>query len=252
MVVDSSAVLKILSDSLTCDEITKALGIEPSLSHDKGDPKGKPRPDAHGTLMQRRHDRAVWSWFAEPSDDTTDAQSSLEQIVSTFASRADALATLRQYCTIVVDYWGHSDSTQGGFVFPAEVVAGLATLGCDVYGSVYTDSAHPDGGIVEKAVLPVKPELADEFEAAFEKAKWIISETDGFRELTLSRGVERPEHYLLLVRWDSVESHEIGFRQSAAHQEWKQLLHRFYNPFPVVEHFREITRVVSEQSPSVG
>ena len=109
-----------------------------------------------------------------------------------------------------------------------------------------------DGEIVEKAVLPVRLELADEFEAAFEKAKWIISEAHGFRELTLSRGVERPEQYLLLVRWDSVESHEIGFRQSAAYQEWKQLLHRFYDPFPVVEHFREITRVVSEQSPSVS
>jgi heme-degrading monooxygenase HmoA len=252
VVVDSSAILKILSDSLTCDEITKALGIEPSLSHDKGDPKGKPRPDAHGTLVQRRYDSAVWSWHAETSDDTTVGPSSLEQIVSTFASRADALATLRESCTILVDYRGHSDSTQGGFVFPAEVVAGLAALGCDVFGSVYTDFAHPDGGIVEKAVLPVRPELADEFEAAFEKAKWIISEADGFRELTLSRGVERSEQYLLLVRWDSVDSHEIGFRQSEAYAEWKELLHRFYDPFPAVEHFREVARIVSERSSSLG
>lgn len=107
---------------------------------------------------------------------------------------------------------------------------------------------HHDGEIVEKAVLPVRPELADEFEAAFEKAKWIISAADGFRELTLSRGVEHPEHYLLLVRWNSVDSHEIGFRQSAAYQEWRQLLHRFYDPFPVVEHFREITRIVADDS----
>jgi heme-degrading monooxygenase HmoA len=108
-------------------------------------------------------------------------------------------------------------------------------------------SSAPYGGVLEKAVLPVRPDLAAEFEVAFERAKWIISDADGFRELTLSRGVEHPEQYLLLVRWDSVESHEIGFRQSAAYEEWRELLHRFYDPFPIVEHFREIARVVAER-----
>lgn len=252
MVIDSRASLDILSDSLTCEEITKALGVEPSLYHDKGDPKGKPRPDANGDLIQRRYERAVWSWESATPDDSTVVQSSLEQVVAKFESRADALTALRDSCTITVHYWGHSDSTQGGFVIPAEVIAGLSVLGCDVFGSVYTDFAHPDGGIVEKALLPVKPEATSEFEAAFEKAKWIISEADGFRELTLSRGVERPEQYLLLVRWDSVESHEIGFRQSAAYEEWRQLLHRYYDPFPVVEHFQEVSRIVNDRSASAS
>jgi heme-degrading monooxygenase HmoA len=46
--------------------------------------------------------------------------------------------------------------------------------------------------------------------------------------------------YLLLVGWDSVAAHEEGFRQSAGYQEWKRLLHHFYQPFPVVEHFQQV------------
>jgi hypothetical protein len=37
-----------------------------------------------------------------------------------------------------------------------------------------------------------------------------------------------------------LEDHTIGFRQSAAYQEWRKLLHHFYDPFPVVEHFRKV------------
>jgi hypothetical protein len=29
----------------------------------------------------------------------------------------------------------------------------------------------------------------------------------------------------------------VGFRQSAAYDTWKGLLHHFYEPFPTVEHF---------------
>jgi heme-degrading monooxygenase HmoA len=42
---------------------------------------------------------------------------------------------------------------------------------------------------------------------------------------------------LLLVWWDSVESHTVGFRQSERYQKWREALHDFYDPFPIVEHF---------------
>jgi hypothetical protein len=29
----------------------------------------------------------------------------------------------------------------------------------------------------------------------------------------------------------------VGFRGSERYQTWKHLLHRFYTPFPLVEHF---------------
>lgn len=94
--------------------------------------------------------------------------------------------------------------------------------------------------ITEHALLPVKPGLESEFEEAFASARLIIASMPGFQSLTLSRGVESPSSYLLLVTWDSVEAHEVGFRGSAEYQDWKRMLHHFYDPFPVVEHYREI------------
>ncbi|HEU4808151.1 MAG TPA: antibiotic biosynthesis monooxygenase [Homoserinimonas sp.] len=95
--------------------------------------------------------------------------------------------------------------------------------------------------ITEHALLPVKPGLEAEFEEAFASARRLIASMPGFRSLTLSRGIESPSSYLLLVTWESVEAHEVGFRGSAEYQEWKRMLHHFYDPFPVVEHYREVT-----------
>jgi len=46
--------------------------------------------------------------------------------------------------------------------------------------------------------------------------------------------------YLLLVKWQTIEDHTVGFRQSSKYQEWKKQLHHFYDPFPVVEHFKNV------------
>ncbi|MDV6304528.1 antibiotic biosynthesis monooxygenase [Rhodococcus cerastii] len=91
--------------------------------------------------------------------------------------------------------------------------------------------------IVEHALLHVVPDRTDEFEAAFADAKSIIASMPGFVNLTLSRGIEQPNTYLLLVEWERLEDHTEGFRKSDEYQKWKTLLHHFYEPFPVVEHF---------------
>jgi heme-degrading monooxygenase HmoA len=96
--------------------------------------------------------------------------------------------------------------------------------------------------ITEQAVLDVKPGRATEFEAAFADAKAIIASLRGFQSLLLHRCVERPNRYLLLVSWERLEDHIEGFRQSAAYDDWKELLHHFYDPFPTVEHFTLVAR----------
>ena len=91
--------------------------------------------------------------------------------------------------------------------------------------------------IVEHALLHVIPRRTAEFETAFADAKSIIASMPGFVNLTLSRGIEQPNTYLLLVKWERLEDHTDGFRGSDEYQQWKALLHHFYDPFPVVEHF---------------
>lgn len=94
--------------------------------------------------------------------------------------------------------------------------------------------------ILEHAVLEVKPDQEDAFEAAFGQAKSIIASMSGFAGLTLSRCIERPNAYLLLVQWERLEDHTEGFRGSPQFQRWRALLHHFYDPFPTVEHYANV------------
>jgi heme-degrading monooxygenase HmoA len=52
--------------------------------------------------------------------------------------------------------------------------------------------------------------------------------------------VEKASDYLLLVRWQTLEDHTIGFRQSAEYQRWRALLHHFYDPMPDVLHYTTV------------
>lgn len=94
--------------------------------------------------------------------------------------------------------------------------------------------------ILEQAILSVRPGHESEFETAFAQARRIIEGMPGFLSLRLARGIESTSNYLLLVEWNSLEDHTEGFRQSPEYLRWKELLHHFYDPFPVVEHFAEV------------
>ncbi len=91
--------------------------------------------------------------------------------------------------------------------------------------------------ILEVAMLDIKPGLKTEFEAAFGEAQKIISSMEGYLSHQLQRCLENEGKYLLLVNWESLEAHTEGFRGSEEYQEWKKLLHHFYDPFPTVEHY---------------
>lgn len=91
--------------------------------------------------------------------------------------------------------------------------------------------------VLEVAVLPVLADRSAEFEAAFKIASKIISASPGYISHELRRCLEIKNRYILLVRWRTLEDHTIGFRGSASYQDWKRLLHHFYDPFPEVEHY---------------
>lgn len=94
--------------------------------------------------------------------------------------------------------------------------------------------------ILEHAVLDVLPGREAEFEAAFDEARSLIACQPGFRSMRLERCLEQPNRYLLLVEWDELEDHTEGFRTSPEYGRWRELLHRFYDPFPRVEHYEAV------------
>jgi heme-degrading monooxygenase HmoA len=95
--------------------------------------------------------------------------------------------------------------------------------------------------ILEVAPLSVKLGLEREFEATFHVAQKIIASMPGYISHELRRCIERPNEYLLLVQWQTLADHEVGFRKSAQYLEWKALLHHFYDPFPTVLHYESIS-----------
>ena len=91
--------------------------------------------------------------------------------------------------------------------------------------------------ILEVAVLDVVEGQEESFQKDFAKAQQIISAMPGYINHQLQRCIENSSRFLLLVNWERLEDHTEGFRGSAQYQEWKQLLHHYYDPFPEVEHY---------------
>lgn len=94
--------------------------------------------------------------------------------------------------------------------------------------------------ILEVANLYVKDNEQDEFEKDFVIASNYICTIDGYIKHSLSKCIEVQNKYILLVEWENLESHTEGFRNSTQYLEWKKLLHHYYEPFPIVEHFEPI------------
>jgi heme-degrading monooxygenase HmoA len=91
--------------------------------------------------------------------------------------------------------------------------------------------------VLEVAVLDVRPDETGAFEDAFREAQALLASSPGYQRHELRRCVEQQDRYVLLVWWDTLESHTEGFRGSPAYERWRALLHHFYDPFPTVEHY---------------
>ena len=94
--------------------------------------------------------------------------------------------------------------------------------------------------ILEHAVLNVRPSDTEAFQKAFAQAQSIIASMPGCLSHELHRCIEHDNRYLLLVRWQTLEDHTKGFRESPQYQAWKSLLHHFYDPFPEVDHYKHV------------
>jgi heme-degrading monooxygenase HmoA len=99
--------------------------------------------------------------------------------------------------------------------------------------------------ILEVALLNVRLGQEAAFETAMRDARPLIAATPGFLSIEIRRCVETPNRYLLQVSWETLEDHTIGFRQSDRYQQWRTLLHHFYDPFPTVEHYQEVPSLSS-------
>jgi len=93
--------------------------------------------------------------------------------------------------------------------------------------------------ILERALITVRPGQAEAFKAAFAKARPLIEGSKGCRKVEMRPGIENPEDFLLLVWWETLEDHNVGFRESAAFTEWRAILGPLFAAPPAVVHHDE-------------
>ena len=98
--------------------------------------------------------------------------------------------------------------------------------------------------ILEHAVITVRPGTASEFEDALRAARPIIAACRGFVSLELHRGVESPDRYVLLVEWENLDDHLVGFRQSDAFGRWRALIGPYFDSQPEVDHLTPVDGLV--------
>ncbi len=82
--------------------------------------------------------------------------------------------------------------------------------------------------------------MEEEFELSFDRAQKILSSMKGYRSHQLQKCIEKPNRYSLLVNWESLEDHTVGFRKSAEYQEYRSMLNEYYEPGATMEHYEMV------------
>ena len=94
--------------------------------------------------------------------------------------------------------------------------------------------------VLEVALIAVLPGQEDDFVAAYGKARETLATTPGCRSVRMTRGVESPSRFVLLVEWDSVDAHLENFRATERFTTWRGLIGPYFDGAPTVEHFLDV------------
>jgi heme-degrading monooxygenase HmoA len=94
--------------------------------------------------------------------------------------------------------------------------------------------------VLEVALINVQPGQEDTFAEAYVKARETLAGTPGCQSVRMTRGIESPSRFVLLVEWDSVAAHEENFRATERFMTWRGLIGPYFDGPPTVEHFTDV------------
>jgi heme-degrading monooxygenase HmoA len=94
--------------------------------------------------------------------------------------------------------------------------------------------------VLELADIAVRPGQVDAFTDAYREAVAELRASPGFRSARMTRGIESPARFVLLVEWDDLEAHTTVFRESERFARWRALIGPFFDGAPRVEHFTDV------------
>jgi len=95
--------------------------------------------------------------------------------------------------------------------------------------------------IYEIALLPVHKEHIEQFRRVFTKVAPLLSRAKGYGGHMLAQGVETPNIFNLIVRWQTLEDHTPRFEESEDHREFMMELQEYFSAEPTVYHVEELT-----------
>ncbi len=97
--------------------------------------------------------------------------------------------------------------------------------------------------ILEHVDIRIHPGQQAAFDEAIQRGvNTVIAHAKGFRGFKVNKCIESPDRYILMLFWDSVDDHMVGFRQSPAFAEWRAIVGPFFASPPVMEHFNLLAK----------
>lgn len=97
--------------------------------------------------------------------------------------------------------------------------------------------------VLEIADFAILPGQEEAFVAAYREGVAQLRAGPGFRSVRLTRGIESPARFVLLVEWDDLQAHTVVFRESERYTRWRALVGPFFDGPPAVEHFTDVAAV---------
>jgi heme-degrading monooxygenase HmoA len=94
--------------------------------------------------------------------------------------------------------------------------------------------------IFEIAQIKIQSGREHLFEAGVKQAIPLFKRATGCKSMQLQRSVEQPDSYTLVVGWDRIDDHMVGFRNSNDFQEWRRLVGPYFLEAPTVHHVNTV------------
>ena len=97
--------------------------------------------------------------------------------------------------------------------------------------------------ILEVADIRIDPARQAEFDDAVVRGlTTVVSGAQGFRGYKVNKSLESPGRVLLMIYWDTLEDHTVGFRGGPLFAQWRAIVGPFFAAPPVVEHFELVSK----------
>ena len=92
--------------------------------------------------------------------------------------------------------------------------------------------------ILELADIRIQPGRQAEFDEAIRRGvETVVARSPGFIGYAVQKGIDSPDRYLLMIRWQSLEAHTVDFRGGPLFAQWRDIVGPFFAAPPAVEHF---------------